>query len=128
MEYYLMEFSSTSFLMILKNLDFFLPQTVQFNTSTILFCLVFLTLEFLFWHNTFPLISYSVLYSYTAFRILLYFVFHLIIFYYHIICRKKFVMILFTGRLRLYKLKLQLYLIWFFLTTLFHHAFSSCSW
>ena len=32
------------------------------------------------------------------------------------------------SQLKLYKSKLRLYLIWFFLTTLFYHAFSSFFW
>ena len=32
------------------------------------------------------------------------------------------------SQLKLYKSKLWLYLIWFFLTTLFYHAFSSFFW
>ena len=43
-----------------ENIDFLLPQTVQFDTSINLFCSVLLTVECLFpvffhnWHNTFP--------------------------------------------------------------------------
>ena len=77
-KYYLMEFS------IFNELWIFLPETTQNDKSINLFCLVFVTLEFLIsvffsysWHYRFPLFLYSIC---LAFYVSFYFFFDLIIF------------------------------------------------